>query len=784
MKVMDLLRFNDLDHSLLICPDGVKRNILNALYHQKKIIDVKFLTKSEFLRKKYFDYDEKAIKYLIDTYDFSVPNAKEILDSLYYVDIDQHYDNEKLDGLVAYQKELKEKGLLIYDPLFEASLKGRKIYVVGYGDLTKEEAFRLLGEVLPYEERKCRYDIAVFEEIEEEVLWLYESIRTLIYEKGVDINTIYVLHATSDHEAYFKKFNAFYPFRIETEENDTLIGTSIGKEFLSMIDSYDKEAIYEYFKEKEDELSAKILSIINRYPSFELQEVKKLIEEDLKQTKIRSEKMKDIVHRADLFEPFEETDHVFLLGFNDSFPSLVRDTDYITDNIAPLVNKSDSEERNAISRKNVKAYLSTIPGLSISYFKKTPFHSYEFSNLLESADFDTYTPDVHSLVGGYNALYLGSLLDDLYRYGDKNEDLDRLYQSFAKVNYKNYDNHFNGLSESQKDKIGRVTLSYSSMQKFYECPFAYYLDKVLCIIPYDDTFATKKGSLCHGVLKDYYEDPSFDFETSWQKNLAELSAGFENAMEEYFALKIKEELKEDLRIIADQKAHGHLNKQLCEKQFKVDVDKNLSFFGIIDKVMYSDYGEEVIANVIDYKTGNSASISEKLMPYGLSLQLPSYMFLLSESNLFHKPVKFGGFYLQYLVNNELKYDEKKSEEEIKAESMKLEGFSSDVVDRLSFCDDTLEEGSSQIIKGLKLTKSGALHKGSRTISDEGIKEKIALTKDKILTAGKAIQKGEFPIEPKQIDGDNVSCTYCPFWGICYRRDSDIRMISTKEEKDA
>ena len=116
--------------------------------------------------------------------------------------------------------------------------------------------------------------------------------------------------------------------------------------------------------------------------------------------------------------------------------------------------------------------------------------------------------------------------------------------------------------------------------------------------------------------------------------------------------------------------------------------------------------------------------------------------------------------------------------------MKLEGFSSDVVDRLSFCDDTLEEGSSQIIKGLKLTKSGALHKGSRTISDEGIKEKIALTKDKILTAGKAIQKGEFPIEPKQIDGDNVSCTYCPFWGICYRRDTNIKVISTKEEEDA
>ena len=68
---MDLLRFNDLDHSLLICPDGVKRNILNALYHQKKIIDVKFLTKSEFLRKKYFGYDEKAIKYLIDTYELS-----------------------------------------------------------------------------------------------------------------------------------------------------------------------------------------------------------------------------------------------------------------------------------------------------------------------------------------------------------------------------------------------------------------------------------------------------------------------------------------------------------------------------------------------------------------------------------------------------------------------------------------------------------------------------------------------------------------------------------------
>jgi len=154
MKVMDLSSFNDLDHNLLICPDGVKRNILNALYHQKKIIDVKFLTKSEFLRKKYFDYDEKAIKYLIDTYDFSVPNAKEILDSLYYVDIDQHYDNEKLDGLVAYQKELKEKGLLIYDPLFEDSIKDRKILVIGYGKLLKEDEKAIGGNAIAYEKKK------------------------------------------------------------------------------------------------------------------------------------------------------------------------------------------------------------------------------------------------------------------------------------------------------------------------------------------------------------------------------------------------------------------------------------------------------------------------------------------------------------------------------------------------------------------------------------------------------------------------------------------------------
>lgn len=776
-----------LDQTLIICPESYKEEILRKLSEEKLLCDVKFMTLQDFFKKKCFDYDDRALRYLKKNYGLSISNGKEIMEAMLHIDADKEYGIEKLDQLSEYKRKLEEEGLLIHDPLFEDSIRGRKIYAAGYGRLAREEEALIGGEVIAYEKKEKIFEVCEFSQIEEEVIWLYEQIQDLIFHKGVDINRIFVLNATGDYNAYFKRYNKSYPFEIEVKEEDSLYGTGIGKWFLDQIYTKDKRELFDILSENEDEVSKKLISLINRYPKDELIDVRDLIEEDLKKTKIISGQRKDLVRCVSLYQNFKEDDYVFLIGFNDSFPTLKKDTEYITDALARVLSLSITEEKNALIRDNTSSYLSGIDQLKISYSKKTPFHQYEISSLFEKEEYEIKEVSVHPTSYLVNKARLSYRLDEVYRYGIFNEDISSLYQTIEADEYRNYDNRFDGLREDQIEGFDKVILSYSSMDTFYKCSFAYYLRNVLRVDAFDETFFTKLGTVCHDVLRDLFEKKDFDFETSWKENFAKLSAAGKEPEEEkenYFFSKIKEELRDDVRILLEQKKLSHLDQQKCENEFFIWNDRKIGFKGFIDKVVYKELEDEVILDVIDYKTGNSAKIKESLMDFGLSLQLPSYMYLLKHSDLFKgKKTSYGGFYLQHLINSDLRYDEKKDEQQIKEESMKLEGYTSDDMGRLSYIDDSLEEGaSSSVIKGLRLTKDGNFDARSKVISDERIDALIKLTDEKINTAGKAILEGRFDIDPKEIDGENVSCQYCPYKVICYKRYADVKRYTTKKEE--
>ena len=74
---------------------------------------------------------------------------------------------------------------------------------------------------------------------------------------------------------------------------------------------------------------------------------------------------------------------------------------------------------------------------------------------------------------------------------------------------------------------------------------------------------------------------------------------------------------------------------------------------------------------------------------------------------------------------------------------------------------------------------------SGEFSDADMEEMIRLTDELIRKAGERIKKGDFAIDPKEIDGVNESCRYCPYFALCYMRYSDLKVISTKEvDEDA
>ena len=723
---------------LLICPSDIKEKILA---NNKSLVDISFMTLEEYKKRYYFDYDYHTVKYLMNTYGYTLNNAKEIIESLYFVE-DKDYPNNKLNDLAKIKKELLEKNLLILDPLFNKHNKDTIVY--GYGDIRLNDAKVLKGTIVDK-----HYDIYEFDIIESELEYVYESIFELL-ENGIDINNIYIV-ADNEYENYFKRYNSYYDFKVNYPSDNSLYGTEAAKKFLEDIELKDRETIYNELTNKD------LVNILNKY--LDLNEAHDFIVEDLKHIKL-NKKYKDVVQVVSNNYLFSDFDYVFYLGFNDKVPAYKKDNEYLDNEMCRLLGIDDTNDKNRIIKENLICNLSNIKNLSLSYSKNSPFNKYERQMLFSDVNYITYTNKyLHSDRANKNRY--GELLDNLDKYGEHNDDLDSMYSTYDRNNYGDYDNSYKNFNVGKET----VELSYSSMQSYYECAFKYYLDNILRPDDSDATFFTTIGTIAHNVLQEMVLDNTKDFDELWDNQVT-----FTSAKELYFNKKIKEEIREDFNIILKQKELSYFDDVECEKSIRLQLADKIFFKGKIDKILKCKDN----LCIVDYKTGNT-KIEDKYFEFGLNLQLPSYLYLLQED-----PSKIIGFYLQHLVAPKYVYDEKKDIETQKNEDMKLTGFTSSDISRINILEDL--DGKSNVVSKLAITKNGELSKNSKVISDEDMKDMIKLVEDKILEASTSILNNDFSINPKVIDNKNVSCTYCRYKDICYKRIKDYAYYETKKEE--
>lgn len=727
------------DNMLLICPRDIKEKILA---NNKSLVDISFMTLEEYKKRYYFDYDYHTVKYLMDTYGYTLNNAKEIIESLYFVE-DKDYPNNKLNDLVKIKKELLDKNLLILDPLFNKHNKDTIVY--GYGDIRLNDAKVLKGTIIDK-----HYNIYEFDTIESELEYVYESIFELL-ENGIDINNIYIV-ADNEYENYFKRYNSYYDFKVNYPSDNSLYGTEAAKKFLEDIKLKGRETIYNELTNKD------LVNILNKY--LDLNEAYDFIVEDLKHIKL-NKKYKDVVQVVSNNYLFSDFDYVFYLGFNDKVLAYKKDNEYLDNEMCHLLGIDDTNDKNRIIKENLICNLSNIKNLYLSYSKNSPFNKYERQMLFSDVNYITYTNKyLHSNKANRNRY--GELLDNLDKYGEHNDDLDSMYSTYDRNNYGDYDNSYKNFNVGKET----VELSYSSMQSYYECAFKYYLDNILRPDDSDATFFTTIGTIAHNVLQEMVLDNTKDFDELWDNQVT-----FTSAKELYFNKKIKEEIREDFNIILKQKELSYFDSVECEKRIKLKLRDNIFFKGFIDKILKCK--DNVC--IVDYKTGNT-KIEDKYFEFGLNLQLPSYLYLLQED-----PSKIIGFYLQHLVAPKYVYDEKKDIETQKNEDMKLSGFTTDDISRINILEDL--DGKSSVVSKLAITKNGELSKNSKVISDQDMKDMIKLVEDKILEASTSILNNDFSINPKVIDNKNVSCTYCRYKDICYKRIKDYVYYETKKEEE-
>lgn len=746
---------------IVITYPEVKKNLL---LNRKKLVNEKIMTMQEFISKSLFTYNEKTIYYIMNKCNIKYDIALTYLNNMIYVN-----DTTELSTI---KKDLINHNLLIHSN-FNNILKGRQIIVYRY-PLNKFETnilsnYNYVEQSIELKPKK--YNIYEFDSVEEEVNYVAGRIVELI-NNGIDINKIKLMNINDEYKEYVLRIFKFYNIPIEI--NYTLYSNPSSIKFIKNLkltkDIEQSLSIIEniYIKKQ-------IINILNNYSFIDDIDDKfiDIIESIMKSTNLTYKKYQN---KVEIIDHINDDEYVFLLGFNDSYPKYYKDEDYFSDKIKQQLNIDTSIEKNNILENSLISEFN-IANIEFTYSKKTSSGEYQMSNLSTSIDYELVRIDNNNYnhSSTYNKILLAKFLDEKNKYNVIDKSLNKLYFNYQDIDYKTYDNKFTGIVKSDLYEFlnNKLTLSYSSIDNFYKCGFRFYLNNILKITPYEETFAIKIGKIFHSVLEKYNIE-NFNYDEIYNDELKKYEF---DSKEKVFLNKLKDDLLFIINTINKQNKYSKLTEELHEKKVFINKDKNIfiTFMGIIDKIKYSK--DKTVLAIIDYKTGTPLTNISKTL-YGLDMQLPIYLYLSHHINGFEH-AEVAGIYLQKILNNEFYYDPKKDYISQKEDNLKLEGYSIDNTDILSTLDITYQD--SEIIKSLKTSKNG-FYAYSKILNQNQLNNLYKLVDKNINNAIDGILSCDFKVNPKKIEKEDT-CKFCPYSDICYKKNEDFIELDIPNKLD-
>lgn len=740
------------------------------LMNNSKLINRKFMSFSDLRDNLFFSYDRKAIYEVMKRENVTYNFAKVILSNLYFL---KDIDDEKIIRLKKIRSYLDSEGLLKYNFMFRNFLNSASITIYGRDYLSKEEKLILDGFDYSFQELSV-YDrsLPVYEaiDINSEVDILARNVFRLI-KSGVSPSKIKIINLNDEYRMIISKIFKWYNIPSNIDNGKSIFSLKMIKEFFKEETLEDGMRVLEEYvhSEKDKKIYDEVLKIVNNYVLLPWDSISKdMFRDELKSIKLNESKYSDAVEEGDLDTIYGEDYYVFIVGFNQGvLPKVFKDEDYLNDKEKELLGVSISLDCNVDFKKKLHYFISHVKNVVISYKLKSLSDIFYPSSFLDDLDVVFMKDEEdYSDSNFVNRLKLGSMLDDYYRYNVVGKDLDLLYNSYNDISYNSYDNKFTGVNLA-KDNI---VLSYSSVDSYNRCAFRYYLQYILKLIDFEDTFLIKLGNLFHYVLSKCFLD-SFDFDTEWNSyvldNMGELSK-----KERFFLVKLKSELKFIIGEISRQDRFSKLDKKFFEKEIVIPLEDNVVFKGFIDKIMYDDEGHVV---VVDYKTG-SVKIDLNTLPYGIGMQLPVYLYLIKNSDVFDNPI-IVGFYLQELLHGEVVKNENNSYDVEKRKKLRLKGYSLGDESILSKFDSSYVD--SEVISGMKVSSKG-FYNYAKVLNQEEMDKILSIVNDKILETTNNVKKSNFSINPKRIGSEMVGCEFCPYGDICYHTERDV--VNLKELK--
>ena len=767
----------EFNNKIVILNDYAKKSFIKKI---NKLINVKVITLSELKRKYYFDYDNKAIYFVSNKYNCIPEIAKIYIENTYYL---KDIDDEKISFLKEIKSDLDINNLLTYNNLFKEFLKGKEIvlYNLKYVDKFYKNIFKELEEfskvtIYNDEDNSTVKELYKANNSEEEIAFVCSKITKLI-KSGVNINNIKLANVKSDYEFIIRKTFKLFNIPINLPSFETIKSTSLVIKFKELYNSDINETI-ENLKEfintkEENDIFKSIIIIVNNYLwSNDFMLVKDMVFNDIDNIKTPREKLKNAVEVIEFKkELVSDNDYVFLIGYNEGvIPVNYKDEDYLSDSIKEKLGLSTSFELNENAMNETKDSIRNIKNLIVTYPNHNLSSEIYISSSYEKDLFNEKELNISfNESNNYNKLKLVSEKDENSKFGTITDNLLKLSSHYKDMKYNSYDNNYKMIDKSKiKDffKDG-LTLSYTSINDYYMCSFRYYLDYVLKVNKFEDTFEATVGSIFHKILSMCF-DQDIDIIRTYENEIENSNYEF-NESEKFFLSILKDELVLIIETIKNQLSYTQLTNSMYEKKVVIDVDKDLQirFKGFVDKILYNEFNGKTVVAIIDYKTGNpNLNINNTF--YGLEMQLPVYIYLIKKEI---KDVKIGGFYLQKILNNT-------TDKEKRLDSLKLQGYTNSDLDYIDKVDSSFNE--SKVIKGLR-TSSKGFYYYSKMINDEEIDILYNIVDSKIKEASRNILDSKFDINPKEMNNVNIGCKFCKYKDICFMKPKDT--VTLKEIKN-
>ena len=743
---------------IIVCPPAEKIRILQSFSYAKEILPITFYTKEEFYQKYFFSYDENTIYTLMKNYHLQYDICLLYLKWMRVVDIQKEYSLEKLEFLRKIKKDLINQNLLFFHPAFLSSLASNSLEIHSYYDLDlwEEEIFHSsFLEDIPY-----THDIYEYETMEEEVNAVCIQILELL-KNGHSLSSIYLCNVGEDYYYTIDRLFSYYHIPVSIPYHRSIYGNNTVQKYLKT---------GELDLEEDSSVLPLLVSCINSIPSFDWNDSiwREILIHKLQATYYPNPSYKEAVSIVDLSSrEFGEEDIVFVLGINqEQFPIIHKDTDYLSDVEKEGHSFYTTTAWNKKEKIIAKTLLRKIPHAILSYKLRTPFVSFYPSTIIDEFSFTVKKGivDTYSYSNLYNQIRLGKKLDTYRIYKEESPFLRELNCHY-KIPYLKYTNQFSGI-----DKDFYLThisyplkLSYTSFNAYQECKFKYYLNFVLKLNSYEETFSSFIGSMFHKLLSLCFL-PNFSFEEEYQNFLEKRDLSLKEVV---LLTRIKKEFLKLYEVLKKQKSLTGFDDSFYEKRIEVPIREDISvyFVGVLDKILYYQKIEDTYFSIIDYKSGDIDTHLEP-MKYGLHMQLPVYLYLMHYGRVFHNPI-FAGIYYQNILFNYPKWDESPKNLE---KRYYLDGYSTDDISILERMDSTYL--TSEMIKGMKYSDDKGFDRYSKVLSNESVFDMVQYTKKKIEETTQSILDADFMINPKKMNKENLSCQYCPYKDICFMRESN------------